>query len=427
MYEKTGSRQLANRRREAFCGAGKMSGAQHSILIGAFWGALALTLYTYAGYPAWIYARSLWHPRKWLQTPIFPTVSIILVVHNGAALLRRQINRLLSIDYPAGRFDVIVVSDGSTDGTYEILRSVLHPAVKTILCAERRGKAAALNVGMQHATGEILVFVDIRPRLEFDAIKVLVSNFSDPAVGCATGELVLHDEGHTTGAKAVGSLYWRYENWIRKCESRVDSPLGVYGGFYAVRRELAGALPEGIILDDMLQPLSVIRQGYRSVVDERARVHDVWPTNLKGEFDRKVRTLAGNFQLLQLAPWVLSRENRLRFELISHKLLRLFVPALLVVLLGTSALLAFGSRFYAIALAGQLLLCTIAALGAWCGLPILVRIAGAARAFCVMNIAVVVGFYKFLFVPGPLWKIWVPTAPLSSPISDKEDEVERAA
>ncbi len=353
-----------------------MSSALHLTLISAFWGAAVLTLYTYAGYPTWIYSRSRWHPRKWRQAPISPTVSVILVVHNGAALLRRQIDRLLSLDYPAGRIHLIVVSDGSTDSTNEILRRISHPAVKTVLCVERRGKAAALNVGIQNATGEILLFVDIRPRLENDAVKLLVRNFSDPAVGCATGELILHDEGHTTGAKAVGSLYWQYEEWIRKCESQVDSPLGVYGGFYAVRRELARALPEGTILDDMWQPLSVIRQGYRSVVDKRARVHDVWPRNLHGEFNRKVRTLAGNFQLLQLAPWIISRENRLRFELISHKLLRLLVPALLVAMMASSAMLAFSSRFYAVALAGQLFVCTIAALGescglpSWCGLPV---------------------------------------------------------
>ena len=109
-------------------------------------------------------------------------------------------------------------------------------------------------------------------------------------------------------------LYWRYEQWIRNCESQVDSPLGVYGGFYAVRRALIRPLPESTILDDMLQPLSVIRQGYRSVIDSRARVYDVWPKSLQAEFNRKVRTLAGNFQLLQLAPWILSSENRLRFN-----------------------------------------------------------------------------------------------------------------
>jgi cellulose synthase/poly-beta-1,6-N-acetylglucosamine synthase-like glycosyltransferase len=345
-----------------------------------------------------------------------PTVSVILAVHNGSALLLQKIEQLLSLDYPPGRIEFIVVSDGSTDGTNRILRG--NRLVRSIICPERRGKAAALNVGMQSATGEILLFLDIRPRLESASLQLLMSNFADPNVGCVAGEVVLIDDGHDQVTKAVGSLYWRYEQWIRNCESKVDSPVGVYGGFYAVRRELVCTLPEDTVLDDMLQPLSIIRQGYRSVFDARAVVYDVWPRSFKDEFSRKVRTLAGNFQLLQLAPWLLTRENRVRFELVSHKLLRLLVPVLLGILLGTSAMLAIRSRLYGALLATQLVIYMIAAMGAWCGLPIVVRIAGVARAFCMINLAAVLGFYKFLFTRGPLWSIWFPTTPFFGTTSD---------
>jgi cellulose synthase/poly-beta-1,6-N-acetylglucosamine synthase-like glycosyltransferase len=385
------------------------------LLICAFWGAASLTLYTYVGYPLFICLRSRLWPRPWQQAPIQPSVSAILVVHNGAPLLRQRIDQLLSLDYPRDRIEFIVVSDGSTDDTNRILRG--NPLVKSIICPNRRGKAEGLNVGMQNATGEILLFLDIRPRLETTSLQLLMSNFADPKVGCVTGEVVLHDDGQDQVTKAVGGLYWRYEQWIRNCESKIDSPLGVYGGFYAVRRELACALPEVIILDDMLQPLSVIRQGFRTVVDFRARVYDVWPKSMRGEFERKVRTLAGNFQLLRLAPWLLSRENRLRFELISHKLLRLVVPPLLVVLLVTSATLAARSRFYAVALAVQSLLYILSAVGGWRGLPFTLRLAGAARAFCMMNVAVIVGLCKFIFTEGPLWEIWIPTEPRFEPTS----------
>jgi cellulose synthase/poly-beta-1,6-N-acetylglucosamine synthase-like glycosyltransferase len=307
--------------------------------------------------------------------------------------------------------EIEIVSDGSTDGTDDILNDLRDPHVRFIRCSEHCGKAAALNLGMQSATGEIIVFIDIRPWMEKNALELLVSNFADPRVGCVAGELVLRDEGHDAGAKAIGSLYWRYEQWIRDCEARVDSPLGVYGGFYAIRRKLARALPEGTILDDMLQPLSVIRQGYRSVLDLRARVYDIWPKNLGGEFRRKVRTLAGNFQLLQLAPWLLTRQNRLRFELISHKLLRLLVPVLLAILLITSVSLANRGLLYAGALSAQIAFYVLAALGAVLGIPVLMRIAAPASAFCMLNAAVVVGFYKFLFTRGPLWKIWTSGAP----------------
>jgi len=370
-------------------------------------------LYIYAGYPLWIYLRSRLDAQPARQAPMLPSVSIILAVHNGAALLPQKVDHLLSLDYPRDRMEIVIVSDGSTDGTDDILKEFPSPPVKAIRCPGHCGKAVALNMGMQSATGEILLFCDIRPWVEINGLKLLLSNFADPQVGCVGGELVLCDEGHSPGAKAVGGLYWRYEQWIRNCEAKVDSPLGVYGGFYAIRRELARALPEGTILDDMLQPLSIIRQGYRSVVDVRVRVYDIWPKSLRGEFNRKVRTLAGNFQLLQLAPWLLLRQNRLRFELISHKLLRLLVPILLMILFITSALLANRSPLYAGAFAGQIGLYLLAALGAGRGVPILGPIAAPASAFCMLNAAVVVGFYKFLFVRGPLWKIWIPTASAS--------------
>jgi cellulose synthase/poly-beta-1,6-N-acetylglucosamine synthase-like glycosyltransferase len=370
-------------------------------------------LYIYAGYPLWMYLRSRLEPRPHRQGSILPTVSIILAVHNGAALLRQKIAHLLSLDYPQDRMEIEIVSDGSTDGTDEILKEFKDPRVKRFRCPEHSGKAAALNMGIESATGEILLFLDVRPWMESNALQLLISNFDDPRVGCVAGELVLRDDGHEASAKAVGGLYWRYEQWIRSCEAKVDSPLGVYGGFYAIRRKLASALPEGTILDDMLQPLGVIRQGYRSVLDPRARVYDVWPNSLRGEFHRKVRTLAGNFQLIQLAPWLLSRQNRLRFELISHKLMRLLVPLLLVTLLASSALLAGHSRLYAGVLASQIVFYVLAALGSAPNIPILTRIAAPAAAFCMLNAAVVVGFYKFLFTRGPLWKIWTSGAPAS--------------
>jgi poly-beta-1,6-N-acetyl-D-glucosamine synthase len=384
----------------------------HFLLIYAFWSATAVMLYTYLGYPTWAYLRSRFRPNPWQQAPMFPSVSIILVVHNCAELLSQKLAQFPTLNYPRDRIEFVVVSDGSTDGTNRILTQLRDPLIKSIIYPERRGKAAGLNAGIRRASGKILLFLDIRPVLESTAIQFLISNFADPQVGCAAGEVVLLDNGHDPSARVVGGLYWRYEQWIRNCEAKVDSPLGVYGGFYAVRAELASILPEATVLDDMLQPLSVVRQGYRSVLDPRARVYDVWPKNLRGEFDRKVRTLAGNFQLIQVAPWLLSCENRLRFELISHKLLRLLVPLFLTIILGTSAVMAKHSPMYAAALTAQLLLYMTAALGTKTGISIVSRIAGITRAFCMMNVAVVVGFYKFLFTPGPLWKIWIPTPSL---------------
>jgi len=377
-----------------------------------FWLSLAGILYAYAGYPVVIWALARLWPRIWKSAPFNPSVSIVLAVHNGAALLPGKIQHLLSLDY-ANIQEIILVSDGSTDGTAAILRSLHNPLIKTIVLSEHGGKAVAVNAGVAAATGEVILFVDIRPEIAPGAIQHLVNNFADPKVGCVAGELNLQQRNHDAASAAVGSLYWRYEQWIRKCESAFDSPVGVYGGFYAIRRSLAVQQPAGTILDDMFQPLSIIRQGYRSVIDEAALVYDIWPEKMQGEFHRKVRTLAGNFQLVQLAPWTLTAQNRVVFQFISHKLMRLAVPWLTLSLLASTLALAANSRMYAVCATLEALALAVSILGLRATIPPLHRIAAPASALLVLNAAAVVGLYKFLTTRGHLWKIWNASTPVS--------------
>jgi cellulose synthase/poly-beta-1,6-N-acetylglucosamine synthase-like glycosyltransferase len=332
-----------------------------------------------------------------------------MAVHNGAPLLREKLDHLLNLDYPAA-IEVIVVSDGSYDGTNEIMGEVTDPRLVSIICSEHRGKAAALNHGIQRAIGDILVFIDIRPRLEPNALRQLLSNFADPNVGCVAGELCLRTDDHDTGSNAVSDQYWRYEQWLRKCEALVDSPVGVYGGFYAVRQELATSLPEGLILDDMYQPLCIVRQGFRSVLDDSARVWDVWPKTSAGEFNRKVRTLAGNYQLLERAPWLLGRANRLRFQLISHKLLRLVAPFLFLLLMVTNSVL-HAAQPYSTFLLMQALFYGLATVGFLWEIPIVRRLAGPASGFTLLNAAAVVALFTFLLRPNSLLGLWAKGQP----------------
>jgi biofilm PGA synthesis N-glycosyltransferase PgaC len=370
-----------------------------------FWLSLIGILYTYVGYPLAMWMLARLRPRPWQTAPIAPSVSVVLAVHNGLALLPHRIDHLLGLDYPNIQ-EIIIVSDGSTDGTAELLTSQQQPRILAIVLEQHGGKAVAVNAGVAQATADIILFVDIRPDIAPGAIRQLLSNFADEKVGCVSGNLKLRDEGHDAASAAVGGFYWRYEQWIRMCEAVTDSPVGVYGGFYAVRRELAVPQPPGIILDDMFQPLSIIRQGYRSVVDPLAYVFDTWPKNVEGEFHRKVRTLAGNFQLFQLAPWLLTSQNRLLFQLVSHKVMRLVVPYLLFLLLISSIALSPGSRFYAAFAILQALGWIISLLGLRYKIPGLYRVAAPASALLVLNAAAVVGLYKFLFTRGPLSNIW---------------------
>jgi cellulose synthase/poly-beta-1,6-N-acetylglucosamine synthase-like glycosyltransferase len=370
-----------------------------------FWLSLIGILYTYAGYPIAMWVLAKLRPRPWKTSPISPSVSIVLAVHNGIALLERKIEHLLALDYPNIK-EIILVSDGSTDGTAEFLERALPAPIKAIVLREHGGKAVAINAGVAEATSEVILFVDIRPEIAPGAIQQLMANFADPEVGCVAGELILRQEGHDAASAAVGGLYWRYEQWIRKCEAAWDSPVGVYGGFYAIRRALFVQLPAGVILDDMYQPLSIIRQGCRSVLDFRACVYDTWPKKVEGEFHRKVRTLAGNFQLFKLAPWTLTPRNRVLFQLFSHKVMRLVVPYLMILLFVSTAMLASGSPVYAAFATVQVLACIAAIAAMRYKIPALYRFAAPASALLVLNAAAVVGLYKFLFTRGALWKIW---------------------
>ncbi len=369
--------------------------------------------YTYAGYPLLMWILSRLRPRPWTVASITPSVSVVLAVHNGMVLLPQKIEHLLGLNYPNIQ-EIIIVSDGSTDGTAELLAGLHHPLIHTIVIEGQGGKAVAVNAGVAKATADVIVFVDIRPEMAPEAIQLLVSNFADGKVGCVSGNLKLRDDGHDAASAAVGGFYWRYEQWIRTCESISDSPVGVYGGFYAIRRALAVQQPPGIILDDMFQPLSIIRQGYRSVVDPRAYVYDMWPKNVEGEFHRKVRTLAGNFQLFQLAPWTLTTQNRVLFQLVSHKVMRLFVPYFLITTLVTTLAISANSSLFRALAALQIFGWTLAFVSLRYKIPLINRVAAPAGALLVLNAAAVVGLYKFLFTRGPLWKIWNAGKPLNT-------------
>lgn len=385
-----------------------------------FWLSLTGILYPYVGYPLAIGLLARLRPRLRKVAPITPSVSIVLAVYNGISSLPQKIQHLINLDYP--RIDeIIIVSDGSTDGTAELLATQKHPRLKAILLPEHAGKAVALRAGIAQATAEVILFVDIRPEIAPGAIQHLVRNFVDPKVGCVAGKLILRQDGHDGASGAVSSLYWRYEQWIRNSEALFDSPVGVYGGFYAIRRELAVPPPAGMILDDMFQPLSIIRQGFRSILDPEACVYDRWPATVRSEFHRKVRTLAGNFQLFRLAPWTLTPRNRVFFQLVSHKVLRLIAPYLFILLLISAVILAVRSPFYAAFAALQILGLSAAIAGLRFRIPYLHRFVAPVSALLVLNGAAVFGLYKFLFTHGPLWKIWASNTPQpTDPISGTE-------
>src|SRR5437868_3299459 len=291
-----------------------------------FWGAAALIVYTFGGYAGWLWLRRCFRPRPVKSGACQPFISIVMVVRNEEAILEGKLKNLLELSYPPEACEIVVVSDGSTDGTNEILSEYARSErVRVILTAESRSKAAGLNDAVEVCRGEIVVFNDARQTIEADSLSLLAENFFDPSVGCVSGELMLGDPQRGETGQGLG-LYWRFEKWIRELEAGSGSVVGATGALYAVRRELLVPVPPETILDDVFLPMQVVRQGFRVVFDPRARAWDSPNLGTSREFARKVRTLSGNYQLLQLAPWLLGSRNPLRFEFVSHKLLRLVLP-----------------------------------------------------------------------------------------------------
>ena len=373
-----------------------------------FWIAAALVGYSYLGYPVWLWLRSCWSPRPvrrgFVESPSAPAVSAVMVVRNEEAVVARKIENLLTLDYPQKQLEVVVVSDGSNDRTPAILAGYARDSrVRMLTKPKSQGKAAGLNEAIKLATGEVLLFTDARQQIESGALRLLIENFADPDVGAASGELMLGDPTSGETGKGMG-LYWRIEKRIRELESASGSVVGATGAIYCARRSLlvTSPLPEGTILDDVLLPMQIVRQGSRVIFDSRARAWDSPDLGEGREFSRKVRTLSGNYQLLQLAPWLLSSQNAIRFEFVSHKLSRLVAPFALLALLIASMFLP--QPVYRAALWMQLAFYALS-LVALADVKIgpLSRIADPARTFVVLNSAALIAFINFVTGRKAVW------------------------
>jgi cellulose synthase/poly-beta-1,6-N-acetylglucosamine synthase-like glycosyltransferase len=357
-----------------------------------YWSSLGVLAYTYAGYPLLVYGLSRLRSRASRAGDIEPRVSIVLAAHDERAHLRAKLECLLALDYPADRLEIIVVSDGSTDGTDEIAAAFADRGVILERVERPSGKPTAINRGVARATGDLIVFCDARQRVDRDALRALVRQFADHDVGAVSGEL------HMPGERGPG-LYWRYEAFIRAHESKLDSLVGATGALYAIRRKLFRRLPADTLVDDMITPLQIALRGYRVVFEPGAELHDVEAAPAD-EFARKARTLAGNFQLLRHLPAVLHPlRNRLFFQLVSHKLLRLICPFALAGLFASNVMLVLtfapGWPLYVGTLGAQLAVYVLALHGARAGARA-GKLARVSHTFAVLNLAAVEGLRRFL-------------------------------
>jgi len=394
-----------------------------------FFISLILIVYTYFIYPILIYLLSQLYKKPVRGKYIYPALSIIISAYNEERNIENKLKSLLEIDYPRERFEILIGSDGSIDKTDEIVKRFtaekkgqspladkpiamagtvpVFPAekkrIKFFRQETRQGKPNMLNLLAKEAKGEILVFTDARQRLDRDALKELVKHFSDEKVGSVSSALFYENEnGNNKTGVGIG-MYWKYEKFIRKSESRMGSMLGATGALYAIRKELFPQLPNDLLLDDVYIPMKIVERGYRAIFDKKAKVYDKVFANPKEEFLRRVRTLAGNYQLFfYLGSLFNPLKGKISWQFFSHKFLRLMVPFLLIALLVSNVMVIkigtvpFGDSpyFYWIFLLLQIIFYVFALLG------VLLKNKNKAfdipRMFCLMNSAAVVGLYRLL-------------------------------
>jgi cellulose synthase/poly-beta-1,6-N-acetylglucosamine synthase-like glycosyltransferase len=372
-----------------------------------FWVSLGLVVYPYVIYPlvlfliysitqAWRDMRYLGSPRnRRTDTPslaALPGVSIIVPAYNEESVLPAKIENLRDLDFPRDRLQVVFVSDGSEDGTNQILENLREENYECILLNERKGKANALNHAVARATNEILVFCDAGTLFELDAIKNLVRHFSNPEIGAVCGA-VRYQAG--ADAQQTEGAYWKYESALRMMEARLGAILNASGCIYALRRECFSPIPLSTILEDFVIPMRARRLGFSVLYDSEAVAIEFPASTVSGEFTRRVRLAVGSFRALGdlvRVPW----RGFTPFALISHKLLRWLVPFFAITLF-ISNVFVMHSPSYRVALAAQVLFYCWAGLGFFFYQHMRrVRYGLVPYFLFAMHLAFIVGFFRCL-------------------------------
>ncbi len=328
-----------------------------------FWLSILGVAYIFVGYPLLVFALSRLRPLRTKKAVNVEPVSVVIVGFNEAVRLPAKIASVLASDDAQLIRELIVASDGSTDDTTSVINALNDPRIRLISFADRRGKPSVLNDVLPQCQSDLVVLMDARQEVDRAAIKELAANFADPTVGVVSGELVFRSEGDvSTVSKGIG-IYWRYEKFIRKCEGRFRSVPGATGAIYALRRSLFRPIPPQTILDDVVIPMQAVTAGYRCLFEPLAIAFDQPSDSTAKESIRKRRTIAGAAQLIVNHPaWLLPWRNPIWFEFVSHKLMRLVSPLLLLVAATANLLLSshpiyvvllmWHAAFYASALIG---------------------------------------------------------------------------
>ena len=384
------------------------------VLTALFWLCTCLVAYAYVGYPLLVAMLARRQGRKPTSNQDgnprdFQALTVVVCAYDEETRIGARIADILAQDYPARHLHVLVVSDGSRDHTAEVAATAAacDDRIRVLTLLENVGKAAALNAAMAQVGTPLVAFTDARQRYAEGALRALITPFSDPRVGAVTGELVILDTaaGSTNKAEPEGGIYWRMEKRLRADEAQLGWLHGVSGSIYALRSRLFKQIPAGTILDDMWVPLQVILAGHWVWMSRDAIAYDQASANPSEEFARKLRTLAGNWQLIARLPVLLHPwRNPVFFAWFSHKFLRLLVPWALLLALLASALLP--GAFFRFALLAQLSAYALAVIGL--RIPVMAKripLSSAAGTFLMLNLASLLSLPASLSADSSrLWK-----------------------
>ena len=362
---------------------------------------VGLIAYSYLGYPVLLrIAAKLFAKATPTYQPVaaenLPHVAVIIAAYNEEQDIKARVENLLAQDYPSDKLSILIGSDGSTDGTNEILSSFDDPRFHAHLFEQNRGKASVLNNLVELTEQPIMIFSDANTHFETDAIKRLVSHFQDSKVGTVCGELNLYSSDENDNKD---NAYWRYEQFLKENEGKLDALLGANGAIYALRKELYQPIPSNTIVDDFLIVMNVAKAKYRIVYDKAALAHEEVAPSIAEETKRRVRIGTGNYQAFCNLFWALNPLIGWRFfSYVSHKVLRWFTPHFMVIALFSNILL-LGNPIYNGFLAIQLLAYYLAYWGKKESdlgnrIPVVVAFL---TFFVSMNAALLKGFYRFSF------------------------------
>jgi cellulose synthase/poly-beta-1,6-N-acetylglucosamine synthase-like glycosyltransferase len=372
-----------------------------------FWMSGGILLYVYAGYPLLVFVVSLISPKRVKRGRIEPMVTVLITAYNEEQAIRKKLENTLAIEYPRNKLEILVASDGSTDGTDEIVKEFGDRGVKLFRQEGRLGKTYTQNKAVELATGEIILFSDATTAYPPEVMLEMLPNFYDESVGCVAGKLIYVDDSSSNVGKGARS-YWNYETFLKETESRACSLIGASGCLYAVRRSAYEPMYAEACSDFLICTV-IYRQGLRSVYEPNAICTEETNRQADKEMRMRVRVIAQTFTDLWRNREMLNpfKSGFFAVELFSHKVLRYAVPLFLALLFLSSAFMAEYSSLYLAAFAVQAMFYLMAVAG-WLLEKVGTRLSILVIPlyFVMANLASVVGFYKFL--RGERFAKWEP-------------------